>query len=146
MAATRKKNATRKTAVGPGPKRRAAAARAKLAKRTAAARPTDPAVPAPVPTLSGKATRYLRSLGHHLEPVVQIGKEGLTDGVVDATRAALLAHELVKVKVSQDAPLDRKVAGQELADRAGAMLAQTLGRTVLLYKRHPHKPKIVLPR
>ncbi len=96
--------------------------------------------------LSGKAARYLRSLGHHLEPVVQIGKEGITEGVVTATRAALLAHELVKVKLSQDAPIDRKLAGAELADRAGAALAQTLGRTLLLYKRHPHKPKIELPR
>lgn len=96
--------------------------------------------------LSGKAARYLRSLGHHLEPVVQVGKDGITDGVVEATREALLAHELVKVKLSAEAPVDRTLAGEELADRAGAALAQTLGRTLLLYKRHPHKPKIVLPR
>jgi RNA-binding protein len=97
-------------------------------------------------TLSGKAARYLRGLGHHLDPVIQIGKDGITDGLVAATRAALLAHELVKVKVLAEAPVDRKLAGQELADRAGAALAQTLGRTLLLYKRHPHKPKIALPR
>jgi RNA-binding protein len=97
-------------------------------------------------TLSGSAARYLRGLGHHLDPVVQIGKEGITDGVVAATREALLAHELVKVKLLQDAPIDRKLAGPDLAERAGAALAQTLGRTLLLYKRHPHKPKIVLPR
>jgi len=52
----------------------------------------------------------------------------------------------VKVRISQDAPIDRKDAGGELAKRAGAWVAQTLGRTVLLYKRHPHKPKIDLPR
>jgi RNA-binding protein len=96
--------------------------------------------------LSGKAARYLRGLGHHLDPVIQIGKEGVTDGVVAATREALLAHELVKVRVLAEAPIDRKDAGQELADRAGAALAQTLGRTLLLYKRHPRKPTIVLPR
>lgn len=97
-------------------------------------------------TLSGKAARYLRGLGHHLEPVVQIGKEGITDGVVRATRAALHTHELVKVRVLAEAPIDRKAAGVELAERSGAQLAQTLGRTLLLYKRHPQKPKIVLPR
>jgi RNA-binding protein len=96
--------------------------------------------------LSGKAARYLRGLGHHLDPVVQIGKDGITDGVVAATRAALLAHELVKVRILAEAPVDRKVAGEELAERTGAALAQTLGRTLLLYKRHPQKPKIVLPR
>jgi len=97
-------------------------------------------------TLTGKATRYLRGLGHHLDPIVQIGKEGITEGVVTATRAALLAHELVKLKVSPDAPIDRKDAGADLAAKVGALLAQTLGRTLLLYKRHPHEPRIVLPR
>lgn len=96
--------------------------------------------------LSGKATRHLRALGHHLDPVVQIGKEGITDAVVGATRAALLAHELVKVKIQKEAPVDRTLAGEELAERTGSALAQTLGRTVLLYKRHPSKPKIELPR
>ena len=96
--------------------------------------------------LSGKQARHLRGLGHQIEPTVQIGKDGLTDGVVAATREALLAHELVKVKILQDAPIDRKVAGSELAGRTDAALAQTLGRTLLLYKRHPSNPKIVLPR
>jgi RNA-binding protein len=96
--------------------------------------------------IGGKAIRHLRALGHHLDAIVQIGKEGITDGVVAATRAALLAHELVKIRVAPDAPLDRKEAGVELASRAQATLAQTLGRTLLLYKRHPHKPKIELPR
>lgn len=101
----------------------------------------DPSRPLP-----GKVIRHLRALGHHLDPVVQIGKDGITDAVVAQTKAQLLAHELVKVRVSADAPVDRKDAGAELATRAGATLAQTLGRTLLLYKRHPHKPKIDLPR
>jgi RNA-binding protein len=96
--------------------------------------------------LTGRAIRHLRGLGHHLEPVVQIGKEGITDAVVAATRVALHAHELVKIRIGGEAPIDRKEAGDELAARAGATLAQTLGRTLLLYKRHPHKPKIELPR
>jgi RNA-binding protein len=97
-------------------------------------------------TLTGKASRYLRGLGHHLDPVVQIGKDGVTEGVVKATRGALLAHELVKVKVLPEAPVDRKEVAEDLARKAGAALAQVLGRTFLLYKRHPQKPKIVLPR
>ncbi len=96
--------------------------------------------------LTGKATRYLRALGHHVDPTVQIGKDGISEGVVAATREALLAHELVKVKILTEAPVERKLAGAELAERAGAFLVQTLGRTLLLYKRHPHKPKLELPR
>ena len=132
---------------GPGPKRRA---RMKGDLRhVRAAEPksdADKAAAQEARSLSGRATRYLRGLGHHLEPIVQIGKDGITEGVVTATRAALLAHELVKVRVSTESPIDRKDAGAELAEHAGAALAQTLGRTLLLYKRHPHKPKIELPR
>lgn len=100
----------------------------------------------PAGPLDGKAIRHLRALGHHLDPVVQIGKEGITDALVAAARAALLAHELVKVRVGQEAPVDRKEAGAELAEKTSAVLAQVIGRTLLLYKRHPRKPKIELPR
>lgn len=136
----------KKTTTGPGPKRRRAlATKGRRPSKRPEKSASEKAAAEAARALSGKAARYLRGLGHHLEPVVQIGKEGITDGVVAATRAALLAHELVKVKLSQDAPIDRTMAGQELANRAAAALAQTLGRTLLLYKRHPHKPTIVLP-
>ncbi len=143
--------APKKSRSGPGPKRRAAlAARAKRGdlrhQRAAAQTDEKKAAAQEARALSGKQARYLRGLGHHLEPVVQIGKDGITDGVVAATREALMAHELVKVRVLTEAPVDRKEAGTELAQRAGAALAQVLGRTLLLYKRHPNKPKIVLPR
>ena len=96
--------------------------------------------------LSGKAARHLRGLGHALAPVVSIGKDGITDGVVDAARAALLKHELIKVRVQSEAPVDRKEAASELASKTSSALAQVLGRTFLLYKRHPKKPKIQLPK
>ncbi len=148
MSAPRTTRPKKKTS-GPGPKRLRALAKKGDLRHVRAAQPkteTEKADAKGARALSGKAARYLRGLGHHLEPVIQIGKEGITEGVVTATRAALLAHELVKVRILTEAPIDRKEAGEELAERAGAALAQTLGRTVLLYKRHPHKPKIVLPR
>ncbi len=140
---------TKKKSSGPGPKRLRALAKKGDLRHVRAAAPkteTEKAAAQEARTLSGKAARYLRGLGHHLEPIIQIGKDGITDGVVTATKAALLAHELVKVRILTEAPVERKEAGEELAERAGAALAQTLGRTLLLYKRHPHKPKIELPR
>ena len=70
--------------------------------------------------VTGSGIRYLRGLGHHLDPVVQIGKDGITDALVAATNEALRAHELIKVKVGTESPIDRKEAGPELAtqDRA----------------------------
>lgn len=89
--------------------------------------------------------RYLRGLGHHLDAIVQIGKDGVTEGLLAALAEALRVHELVKVRVGTESPIDRKDAGPELAAQTGATLAQTLGRTLLLYKRHPSRPKIDLP-
>lgn len=100
----------------------------------------------PAGPVKGSGIRYLRGLGHHLDPVVQIGKDGITDALVAATSEALGTHELIKVKVGAESPIDRKEAGPELAAKTGATLAQVLGRTLLLYKRHPSKPKIELPR
>jgi RNA-binding protein len=100
----------------------------------------------PAPKLSGKALRHLRALGHSLDPVIAVGKNGVTDALAKETGHALETHELIKVRVQQEAPLDRRDAAEQLAERTDAVLAQVLGRTFLLYKRHPKKPKIVLPR
>jgi RNA-binding protein len=97
-------------------------------------------------TLNGKALRHLRALGHALDPVIAVGKAGVTAAVVKETQTALEKHELVKVRVMREAPADRKATAEDLAQKTGAVLAQVLGRTFLLYRKHPKKPKIVLPK
>ena len=92
--------------------------------------------------LTGKQRRALRAMGHHLEPVVQVGHAGITPGVVAALEQALWDHELVKVKLGSEAPGDRKAVASELAQATGAELAQVLGRTLLLYKANPDEPRI----
>lgn len=96
--------------------------------------------------LSGKQRRYLRSLGHELRPIVQVGRDGIDDGLVAALDQALTDHELVKLKVYEAAELDRHDAAAELAARTRSEVAQVLGNTVLLYRPHPDEPTIVLPR
>lgn len=91
--------------------------------------------------LTGKQRRQLRALGHHLEPVVIIGQQGVTSGVISAIEQALSDHELIKVKINEG-PADRKEAAEQLAEATGAALAQVLGRTALLYRPDPEDPKI----
>jgi RNA-binding protein len=95
--------------------------------------------------MTGKQRRYLRALGHHLDPVVQVGKEGLSEGLVSALDAALLQHELIKVKLGEAAGSDRRALGAALAEAAGGELVQVLGRTVLIYRRRAEDPLIELP-
>lgn len=94
--------------------------------------------------LKGKQIRFLRGLGHHLQPVVMIGKEELSEQVITATEQALDKHELIKVKLQEGCMLDRKETAAELARLTGAAVAQILGRTFLLYRRGK-KPEIMLP-
>ena len=97
-------------------------------------------------SLTGKQRRYLRAEAHALEPTVMVGKEGLSTTVVDAVRAALLAHELIKVRVLDTAPIERREVSERLPSMVRAELAGMVGRVVILYKRHPQSPKITLPR
>jgi RNA-binding protein len=96
--------------------------------------------------LTGKQRRHLRALGHHLDPVVQVGQDGVSDAVVGQADAQLDAHELIKVKIGEGSPQDRHEAADMLAARTQAQVAQVLGRTVLLYRPRKDKPQIVLPR
>ncbi len=95
--------------------------------------------------LSGKQRRFLRSLGHALRPVVTVGTGGIDDGLLAELAGALRTHELVKIKVLARAPVEPGEAAAELGRRAGAEVAQVLGRTALLYKARKKSPRIKLP-
>ena len=97
-------------------------------------------------TMSGKSIRHLRALAHNINPVVQIGKEGVTQGVLTAVDRALTDHELIKVRVLQEAPLESRDAAEVVSIRTTSTMVQVLGRTFVLYRPHPDNPRIVLPR
>jgi RNA-binding protein len=90
---------------------------------------------------SSKLRRALRAHGHTLSPTVQIGKAGLTAGVVASLTQALADHELIKVKVGGESPDDRFAVADRLAEEPGVNVVQILGHVILLYKRHPHAPR-----
>jgi RNA-binding protein len=93
----------------------------------------------PTPLTSGQRAR-LRSLAHHLDPLVQIGKHGLTDAVVAASDQALLAHELIKVRLAGERE-GRDAEARALAERTGATLVGSIGRIAILYRAHPDPEK-----
>jgi RNA-binding protein len=65
--------------------------------------------------------------------------------VVAQAAAQLAARELIKVRISENAPAERHEIAETLAARTGAELAQVIGRTALLYRARPEEPTIVLP-
>jgi RNA-binding protein len=95
--------------------------------------------------LRGKQRRHLRGLGVNLSPVVQVGKEGVTDAVLGAIEREIGARELVKIRLLDNLAGDRKEIAREIAERSGTELVQVLGRTLLLWRRNPEEPVIELP-
>jgi RNA-binding protein len=95
-------------------------------------------------SITGKQARFLRGLGHHLQPVVMIGREEISARVLTAVETALNDHELIKIRLQEGCVLDRREAASVLAERTGSAVAQILGRTILLY-RPSDKNRITLP-
>lgn len=97
--------------------------------------------------LKGSQRKYLRGVAHGFKPLVQIGKEGLSDGVMQAVDTALEAHELIKVKIAADRE-EREQFVPALEERASCECVGTIGRMAILYREHPdpEKRKISLPQ
>ena len=96
-------------------------------------------------TFTGKIRRYLRSVGHGLAPVVQIGKSGLSAGVKEELDRALSFHELIKVRLLGECPIPREEAGAQIASLTHSELIQTLGGVLLFYRGRTDKPRILIP-
>jgi RNA-binding protein len=96
-------------------------------------------------SLSQNQKKYLRRLGHGLEPVVLIGQQGLTGAVVRETDSALTAHELLKVKARVGDRSLREEVLSNLAAQTGAELVQTIGNIGLLYRKNNKLQKLLIP-
>lgn len=91
--------------------------------------------------LTGKQKAKLRALGHHLNAVVMVGSDGVTEGVISAAAQALEDHELIKVKIAEEDREGRAASIETLVNGTNSEVAQTLGRTVLLFKKRKKKTK-----
>ncbi|MBE9535644.1 MAG: ribosome assembly RNA-binding protein YhbY [Proteobacteria bacterium] len=94
--------------------------------------------------LTGKQKNYLRGLGHHLKPLIQIGKDGLAADFIENLDAELERHELIKVKVLENAPEDKKSLAASIEKTTGSAIVQIIGKIVLVYRPSKEEPKIDL--
>ncbi|REB09959.1 ribosome assembly RNA-binding protein YhbY [Sporosarcina sp. BI001-red] len=95
--------------------------------------------------LTSKQKSYLRSEAHHLQPIFQIGKSGLTDAIIKQIEEALEARELIKISVLQNCEQDKEEIADNLGQQAGLEVVQIIGKTIVIYKESTEKKKIVLP-
>ena len=96
--------------------------------------------------ITGKQRSYLKGLAHNIEPIFQIGKNGITDNFIKQVDEALEARELIKIKVLNNSLLDPKDTANELAKETGAEFVQSIGHKFVLYRESVENKKIQLPR
>ena len=92
--------------------------------------------------LTGKQRAALRSMCNTLQPVLYIGKEGITDATVKEAYDALEARELIKCSLNDTAPVDARAACNELCECLGAAPVQCIGRKFSIFRRNEKEPKI----
>ena len=83
--------------------------------------------------ITSKQRSYLRSLAHNIDPVVYIGKAGVTENVIKEIDQALEARELVKVKIQEGCELAAKDVANDFLPQLEAEFVQAIGRKFTLY-------------
>jgi len=96
-------------------------------------------------TLSNKQKQHLKGLAHSLKPVVQLGNNGLTEGVLAEIDNAINFHELIKVKIPTDDRAEKTLIMDAIVRETGAIKLQTIGHTLVLFNQSDEK-KIELPK
>lgn len=89
--------------------------------------------------------KKLRGLAHHIKPIVQLGRNGLTDQLIQAVNTALNDHELIKLKF-MDFKSSKQVLSEEISKKSQSQVVGMVGNSVIFYKPNPNeeKRKIVL--
>ncbi len=95
--------------------------------------------------LSNKQVKFLKSMGHELKAVYQVGKDGVTSNLVEDVLNYLNKHELVKVRLLQNCEQCNDEAKQ-IFEEANIEVVQSIGSILLLFKQNKKlKNSIVLP-
>jgi len=98
--------------------------------------------------LTGKQKGYLRSLAHHVEPVMQIGKNGLSENFVQTFLTAIDVHELVKVSVLPNCSESKEELSEQLCEITSCEIVQIIGNQLIFYRpttKENKENKIILP-
>lgn len=91
--------------------------------------------------LTSKQRAQLRGLANGLDTILQIGKEGIGDNLVQQANEALEARELIKGRVLESAMLTPREACQILARLTRSEPVQVIGTKFVLYRESHSKEK-----
>jgi RNA-binding protein len=92
--------------------------------------------------LTSKQRDFLRKRAHELDPIVRIGKDGLSDNLIEGFIQGIESRELIKVKILQNSQVEKKEVAFEIAERTNSELVGIIGRTLIFYKENKEEPVI----
>lgn len=95
--------------------------------------------------LNPKQRAFLRKMAQTMQPIFQIGKNGLSDNQTEQILNALEARELIKITLLNTIPDEKKSIAEELAKATNSDIVHIIGNKLTLYKRSTKKPTIELP-
>lgn len=95
--------------------------------------------------LTTKQKQFLKGLAHALNPVVMLGNNGLTEGVLAEIDCSLNHHELIKVKIAGADRETKQLIIDAIVRETGATEVQIIGHILVLYRQSEEK-KISLPK
>ena len=84
--------------------------------------------------LKTKQKRHLKALSHHIKPKINIGKDGLTDGVILSINEYIEKKELIKIKFSQNKENKRDISAL-ICDKANCEQVSIIGNNLIIYKK-----------
>ncbi len=84
--------------------------------------------------MTGKERADLRKQANTLTAIFQIGKDNITEPLIEAVDTALKKRELIKLSVLETSELSAKEAAEQLAGATGAEVIQCIGRKLVLYR------------
>jgi len=97
--------------------------------------------------LNNKQKQHLKGLAHHLKPVVLLGANGLTEGVLAEIDSALNHHELIKVKIAAGDRETKALIIEAIIRETGAAKVTVIGHVLILLKlKSKEESQIVLPK
>ncbi len=95
--------------------------------------------------MTSKQRAYLRGLANTIDPIFQIGKNGLTDVLIQQLDDALEARELIKITILETAPENVKDLGNKISERTNSIFVQAVGNKITLFRQKKKNSKINLP-
>lgn len=89
--------------------------------------------------ISTKQRAQLRSLANVLDPVMQIGKEGVSENSITQINGLFDARELFKINVLKNCDESPKEIASKIQEVTGCEIIQCIGSKIVLYKKSNKK-------